>query len=108
MIMHMILLHMLVQIKLMAIFIWNVTDIKLRVREPRFINEMINMEAIDNEGVEGFICSSKEKMEDDEYGSEDLDSSDPDESDDEKGEWPKFEKFRKELFNKDYQFKWGM
>lgn len=101
------------------------TDIKLRVREPRFINEMTNMEAIDDEGVEGFddsedertivitdgfdftqllnecnivarlICSSKKKMDDDEYVSDELDNSDLDESDDEKGEGPKFEKFRK-------------
>lgn len=91
------------------------TDIKLGVREPRFINEMKNMEAIDDEGVEGFddsederttattygfdftqllnecnivarlIFSSKKKMEGGEYDSEELDNSDPDESDDEKG-----------------------
>ncbi|XP_058776962.1 uncharacterized protein LOC131651313 [Vicia villosa] len=43
---------------------------------------------------------------DDEYISEDLLSSDPDNSEDEKG--PRFEKFKKEKFNKDFKFKWGM
>lgn len=113
------------------------TDIRLRMKEPGFINEMKNMEAIDDKGVEGLmimrmrglvitygfdfthplnecnivvglICSSKKKMEDDEYCSKELDDSYPDESDDEKSQGPKFKKFRKEPFNKDYQFKWGM
>ncbi|KAI5443843.1 hypothetical protein KIW84_012480 [Lathyrus oleraceus] len=93
----------------------DVNDIKLGVREPRFINEMKNMEAIDDGGVEGFddsederttattyrfdftqllnecnivarlTFSSKKKMEGGEYDSEELDNSYPDESDDEKG-----------------------
>lgn len=113
------------------------TDIKLRVREPKFINEMTNMEAIE-EGVEGFddiedetttaitngfdftqplnecnlvaglIFSSKRKMEDDEYVSDELDNLGPNESDEEKGKGQKFEKFTKEQLNKVYQFKHGM
>ncbi|XP_058766938.1 uncharacterized protein LOC131640561 [Vicia villosa] len=49
---------------------------------------------------------SKRKLEDEDYVSEELDSSDPDKYEDEKG--PKFEKFRKEQFNKNSKFKWGM
>ncbi|XP_058733420.1 uncharacterized protein LOC131605036 [Vicia villosa] len=58
--------------------------------------------------LSGFMRASKNtKLEgDDVYVSDDLDSFDPDMSDDEK--MPKFEKFRKEHFNKNYKFQWGM
>jgi hypothetical protein len=42
----------------------------------------------------------------DDYFSEELDSSDPDDSDHEP--WPRYEKFRKEQLNKDYEFRLGM
>ncbi|XP_058746238.1 uncharacterized protein LOC131619115 [Vicia villosa] len=46
-------------------------------------------------------------MEDgDEYVTDELDSSDPDLSDEDKGH--KFEKFKKEHFNKNFKFEWGM
>ncbi|XP_058766709.1 uncharacterized protein LOC131640313 [Vicia villosa] len=58
--------------------------------------------------LSGFMRASKKtKLEDDDvYVSDDLDSSDPDMSDD--GKMPKIEKFRKEHFNKNYKFQWGM
>ncbi|CAI8610899.1 unnamed protein product [Vicia faba] len=43
---------------------------------------------------------------DDEYVSDDLDSSDPNISDDEKV--PKFEKFKREHFDKNFKFEWDM
>ncbi|CAI8591544.1 unnamed protein product [Vicia faba] len=47
--------------------------------------------------------------EDVDYASEELESSDADESDmDDKPSKPKYEKFRSELLNKDFQFKLGM
>ncbi|XP_058746525.1 uncharacterized protein LOC131619449 [Vicia villosa] len=51
--------------------------------------------------------SEKKEMEDeDEYVINELDSSDPDLSDEEKVH--KFEKFKKEHFNKNFKFEWGM
>ncbi|XP_058756990.1 uncharacterized protein LOC131630222 [Vicia villosa] len=50
--------------------------------------------------------SSKAVEHDVDYESEELGSSDPDVSDNEK--MPKYEKFRGELLNKDYEFKLGM
>ncbi|XP_058783754.1 uncharacterized protein LOC131658483 [Vicia villosa] len=47
-----------------------------------------------------------EKVNDDDYVSDELGSSDPDDSDKETG--PKYEKFRKEQLTKDYEFKLGM
>jgi len=41
-----------------------------------------------------------------EYFSEELDSSDPNESDHERG--PRYEKFRREQLNKDFEFRLGM
>ncbi|KAI5388074.1 hypothetical protein KIW84_073964 [Lathyrus oleraceus] len=57
--------------------------------------------------VVGLLTGSKKnKGEDDEYVSDELDNSDPDVSDDDNG--PKFEKFRKDKLNKNFKFKWGM
>lgn len=42
------------------------------------------------------------------YGSEELESSYPNESDNEKQPKPKYEKFKSELLNKEFQFKLGM
>ena len=56
-------------------------------------------------------CSKRatRKCEDVDYASEELESSDADESDmDDKPSKPKYEKFRSELLNKDFQFKLGM
>ena len=56
-------------------------------------------------------CSKRDtrKCEDVDYASEELESSDADESDmDDKPSKPKYEKFRSELLNKDFQFKLGM
>ncbi|XP_058784822.1 uncharacterized protein LOC131659682 [Vicia villosa] len=51
--------------------------------------------------------SKKKEMEDeDEYVTDELDSSDPDLSDEDKVH--KFEKFKKEHFNKNFKFEWGM
>ncbi|XP_058733150.1 uncharacterized protein LOC131604746 [Vicia villosa] len=56
-------------------------------------------------------CSKRNtsKGEDVDYASEELESDDADESDiDDKPSKPKYEKFRSELLNKDFQFKLGM
>lgn len=69
----------------------------------------INVSLPINEGtiVVGLLTGSKKnKGEDDEYVSDELDNSDPDVSDDDNG--PKFEKFRKDQLNKNFKFKWGM
>lgn len=102
-------------------------DIKLKVREPQFINEITITEGSEDAGVDhfhdsddertialtnvfevntplngsnivspiGLICSSQDKIEDDDYVSDELGNSDPDESDDDKGIGSKFEEFRK-------------
>lgn len=117
-----------------------VKDIKLKVRKPQFINEMIYMEGSEDESVEGFddsgdertttltngvevnpppngskivahvglICSSQDKIEDDEYVSDALGSPNLDESDDDKGKRLNFENIKKNKLNKNYHFKWGM
>ncbi|XP_058747019.1 uncharacterized protein LOC131620008 [Vicia villosa] len=120
-----------------------VIDVSLTVRSLRCVNEVVQMDKCDEDGVEGlgdsederatalldgfegidvtipvneapslsgFMRGSKKKKLEDEdedvYVSDDLDSSNPDMSDDDK--LPKFEKFRKKHFNKNFKFQWGM
>lgn len=114
----------------------DVGNVSGSVRSPRCVNEIVEMDRFDDEGVEGLGDSEDERAtaildgfegidvtipirqyvsdeygkkkveDDDEYVSDDLESSDPDMLEDEK--LPKFEKFRKEHLDKNFKFQWGM
>ncbi|KAI5433893.1 hypothetical protein KIW84_020937 [Lathyrus oleraceus] len=95
----------------------DVSDIELKVKVPRCINGMTNMEGLNDDGAKCFNDSEDEITTAIIDGFDGIDVNLPisqegivagylDESGDDEG--PKFEKFRKEQLNKDYKFKWDM
>lgn len=83
----------------------------MRMKEPLLLYgfDGIDVSLPINEGtlvVELLTGSKKNKWEDDEYVSDELECSNPDVSDDDNG--PKFENFRKDQLNKNFKFKWSM
>ncbi|KAI5409260.1 hypothetical protein KIW84_054895 [Lathyrus oleraceus] len=115
----------------------DVTGIEIIVKSPRCVNEMVELDGCDDEGVEGFNDSENERTT---AIADGIDVSLPinegtivvglltgskkkkwkddeyvnDELDNfdpdvyDDDNWPKFDKFRKDQLNKNFKFKWGM